>query len=339
MSIYADKKHGRPTGSWVVEVQVGGKKIRKRFQSFQMADQAEKDHKSGKTPLGQVSGSPEPAGSSEGRGAPKTLSAALDVLEGLLWAGLKTQAEQVERCRRIIRWTGDQPLAGCDQTWADRVAKTLLARSDAVAGANRNLSALVPLLEAVQARGWLRTVPTFERPEENEGRIRVLSAVEETQLLAELRLAGFPLVATLVEVALDTGMRRGELLGIDRTGLRQAANGGWWFDLDDTKSGSPRSVPLTPRALAGIRQLLLAGIPPVHTIRYAWDKAQLAMKLDTDQDFTLHACRHTCATRLLERGENTRVIQKWLGHKRLETTERYAHVFDATLENAASKLA
>jgi integrase len=74
-------------------------------------------------------------------------------------------------------------------------------------------------------------------------------------------------------------------------------------------------------------------------ISYAWDLAQTAMGLAGDQDFRLHACRHTCATRLLERGENTRVIQRWLGHKRLEITERDAHVFDTALESAASKLA
>jgi integrase len=339
MAIYPDKKNGKPTGSWVWERQAGGKKLRKRFADFADAVQAEKDYKAGKTPLGQVSASPAAADAQAAPGAPRTLSAALEALEGVLWVGLKTQAEQVERVRRVIRWTGDAPLAGVDQSWADRVYRQLAQRGSA-GGLNRNLSALEPFLKAAQARGWLRTVPAWERPDENEGRIRVISPAEEQRLLAELRANRDDDVAWLVEVALDTGMRRGELLTVaDRAGLRQAANGSWWFDLDQTKSGSPRSVPLTPRALAGIRALQLAGIPPVHTIRYAWDKAQEAMGLAGDQDFTLHACRHTTATRLLERGENTRVIQTWLGHKQLSTTERYAHVFDQRLEVAAAKLA
>jgi integrase len=338
MSIYADKKNGRPTGSWVVEVQVAGKKLRKRFPDFQAASQAELDHKTGKSPLGSVSASVAGAGLEPARGAPRTLSAALEALEGVLWVGLKSQQEQLDRVKRVIRWTGDAPLAGLDQSWADRVYRQLAQRGSA-GGLNRNLSALEPFLAAVRDRGWGRFAPAWNRPEENEGRIRVLSPDEEHGLLALLVELGFGPVATLVEVALDTGMRRGELLAIDRAGLRQAANGGWWFDLDKTKSGSPRSIPLTPRALAGIRQLLIGGIPPAHTIRYAWNKAQDQMGLAADQDFTLHACRHTTATRLLERGENTRVIQKWLGHKRLETTERYAHVFDKRLEEAAAKLA
>jgi integrase len=338
MSIYADKKNGRPTGSWVVEVQVAGKKLRKRFPDFQAASQAELDHKTGISPLGRVSAAPAGAGLETVRGQPRTLSAALEALEGVLWVGLKSKAEQVDRVKRVIRWTGDAQLAALDQTWADKVFRQLAARGSA-GGLNRNLSALEPFLAAIRDRGWGRFAPSWERPTETEGRIRVLSPAEEQALLNQLKLAGFPTVAALVEVALDTGMRRGELLAIDRTGLRQAANGGWWYDLDKTKSGSPRSIPLTPRALAGIRQLLLAGLPPVHTVRYAWNKAQEAMGLAADQDFTLHACRHTTATRLLERGENTRVIQKWLGHKRLETTERYAHVFDKRLEEAAAKLA
>ena len=49
--------------------------------------------------------------------------------------------------------------------------------------------------------------------------------------------------------------------------------------------------------------------------------------------------RHTFATNCVERGVNIKVVQKWLGHKDLSTTEKiYTHISTAFEQAEAQKL-
>lgn len=51
-----------------------------------------------------------------------------------------------------------------------------------------------------------------------------------------------------------------------------------------------------------------------------------------------HVLRHTCASRLVQRGVDLYVVQKWLAHKNAQTTQRYAKLHPRNLESAASLL-
>jgi integrase len=153
-------------------------------------------------------------------------------------------------------------------------------------------------------------------------------------MLKYLRRWGRDDIADFIEVALHTGCRRRELLSAQSDQLK-----GDWLTLwtDQTRTTPARAVPLTPHAKCLLQSRLPWHFTPAQ-LRYWFDKVKEAMGLVTEEGFVLHACRHTCATRLVEAGVNLRVIQRWFGHKSIATTERYAKCGDDMLLRGAASL-
>ena len=59
---------------------------------------------------------------------------------------------------------------------------------------------------------------------------------------------------------------------------------------------------------------------------------------NSNSTITLHVCRHTCASRLVQAGVSLPIVQKWLGHSHISTTMRYAHLYPEDLMNAVKAL-
>lgn len=55
-------------------------------------------------------------------------------------------------------------------------------------------------------------------------------------------------------------------------------------------------------------------------------------------DVTAHTLRHTCASRLVQRGVSIYKVQKFLGHADIRMTERYAHLAPSDLDEAVTAL-
>jgi site-specific recombinase XerD len=61
--------------------------------------------------------------------------------------------------------------------------------------------------------------------------------------------------------------------------------------------------------------------------KQGWDRTWRRMLKEAGiTDFRFHDLRHTSATRLVRASGNLKAAQKLLGHARIETTARYAHV-------------
>ena len=116
----------------------------------------------------------------------------------------------------------------------------------------------------------------------------------------------------------------------------------------DTKGGGTRFADLSPDAVA-VLSLCDRENPPDHlrigrndsyvfdatNRRKHWEAAVEAVGLE---DFHWHDLRHTFATWLGSSGAGLHVIQKALGHSKIETTMKYLHVIRGDVRAAVSKL-
>jgi integrase len=218
--------------------------------------------------------------------------------------------------------------------WID----ALKAKGNANGTINRKLAVLGKVLRQAIRENVIDTMPVIERPKEGGGRIRWLSDEEETAVLNTLRRWEKHDHVDTIICLLDTGMRPSELYGLTKRDidLKTGMVTAW-----DTKTGKPRSVRMTKR----VREIMMrrhnyATPFPYDNewMRNGWDRARNHLGFANDPHFVPYICRHTCASRLAQRGVRLQVIKEWLGHSDMQMTMRYAHLSPGNLEEAAQAL-
>ena len=192
---------------------------------------------------------------------------------------------------------------------------------------NRDIECLRHLLYWAVDEGLLAANPIARIRMERERRKKkpVLSFAEETLLLQATSLH----LRNIVVAALDTGMRRGEI-------LHQV-----WEDVDfprrllyvthsKTPEGEAREIPLTDRVftlLSAMRKdtglIFTFGGLPIHSVKTAW---KASIRRAGIRYIRFHYLRHTFATRLLELSVSREVRMALLGHIFGDTHESYEHV-------------
>ncbi|WP_246731115.1 site-specific integrase [Methylobacterium sp. 2A] len=135
-------------------------------------------------------------------------------------------------------------------------------------------------------------------------------------------------------LAIETGMRRGELLALQ------------WSDIDFfsrlavvevSKNGHGRTVPLTPKAIEILIELPRRGknVFPVkaNAVRLAWERLRKRAGLE---EVKMHSMRHEAISRMFEIGLTIPEVSVISGHRTLSCLQRYTHLKP---ENVAAKLA
>ena len=195
---------------------------------------------------------------------------------------------------------------------------------------NRSLSCLRAMInKAIQWDKFYDKSP-FQRGvtlfKENNARLRYLEKEEIAKLLQNCRGKLKPIVV----LALNTGMRRGEILGLK------------WRDIDfrrgiiylyNTKNHEKRELPMneaTKTALIRARKhpesaYIFCGVEgkPFKNVRKSY---WTALKKSGILNFRFHDLRHTFASHLVMSGVDLNTVRELMGHKSLDMTLRYSHL-------------
>lgn len=176
------------------------------------------------------------------------------------------------------------------------------------------------------------TTENVRIPRLPNGRTRRVSDAEIALLIENTESYELPY---LLRIALETGMRRGEIASLVWRNIDLNAR---TLLLTTTKNGERRQVPLSSNCINVLKKIpkrtdgRVFGMTP-HAISYAFIRACKRCGLN---DLHFHDIRHEAITRLFERGLNVVEVSSISGHKTLQMLKRYTHL---RAEDLAKKLA
>ncbi len=223
----------------------------------------------------------------------------------------------------------------------------LAGRKDAGASEatrNRELCCLKNMLRKAVDWEYIEVNPAAGVKQEREfpKEVQFLSREEVARLVNECD----PRTRPFVEVAVNTGLRLGEILRLE------------WRDVDlekrmitvrETKNHETRYVPMNeavyqvlsrhPHVITGGKESSHVFTNPDGTpYRDVWGGYEAALKRAGIGHRRIHDLRHTFASTLVMAGVDLRTVAKLMGHRTIQVTMRYAHLAPDHLRAAVERL-
>lgn len=208
---------------------------------------------------------------------------------------------------------------------------------------HNHLTLLISMLNLAVELGWLAAAPRIKKPKLVEEDYPWLKSTDQIAALLTAAREEDPGVMELYAAAVYTGMRAGELLGLR------------WDDVDlegrlitvkrsfdkPTKTGAIRHVPILDPLLPVLRAWKVrcwsaewvfpskTGTmlqPSARVLQETLRRCQERIGVVEADRITFHDLRHTFASHFMMRGGDLFRLQRLLGHKTVQMTNRYAHL-------------
>ena len=183
----------------------------------------------------------------------------------------------------------------------------------------RELS-IVQHLYSIANKEWGMNIPNpiknIQKPSLNNRRERRLNN-EEYNFLVRGNCPQV-ILRNIIEVALETAMRRSEILNIKTKHINEQT-----LLIPITKNGYSRTIPLTKRALYILENTQLPFPMSANAVRLAWDRLK---KKGNIKDLHFHDLRHEAISRFFEKGLSVYEVALISGHKDVRMLFRYTHL-------------
>jgi integrase len=274
-------------------------------------------------------------------------------VDGRKVAGMRSLASANTRWQVIKDFFGNKKLRSITYGDLERFksvrinTRTQHGTPRSITSVNRELEVLRNMLNVAYREGWILRNPfTLGQPiiqkAHEKKRERILTLEEEKSLLAACTGRRFHLRPIAI-MALDTGMRRGEILTLS-WGDVDLKNGLITVQAFHSKTEQERTLKMTPRLNHELMTIYQA--EPRKT-----DQSIFGIIDNVKKSFTsackdagivgarFHDLRHTFASRLIRAGVSQAEVSRLLGHNNTRTTDRYININLETAERAAHALA
>jgi integrase len=200
-------------------------------------------------------------------------------------------------------------------------------------------------------------VESAAKPTVNNKRVRYLRDDERASLLQACKVSENQDIYLVVVLAISTGMRKGEIMGMKWEAVTFFEDRGYaklLLSADDTKNSTQRSAliashayellhkrradianPTTVDSLKGLIFPSLVNPKNPVDLRKPWETALKRAKIS---NFKFHDLRHTAASYMAMNGATTLEIKEALGHKSTAMAERYSHLSESHVDDVVLKM-
>ena len=260
----------------------------------------------------------------------------------------KSRATDISRFNHYLSVLAHRMVADISTNDIDQIRLEAAKSGKKPATIRNALALLSAIINFGVQRGYCKSpdpsILIIKKPRVDNQKTEMLSDEELSRLVQALDAEEDQDAASLIRLALVTGMRKGALLALK------------WEDCDFVRSiitlrgeaakkGKTEHIPMTTAARSVLESIHKQNSPyvfPGRDGKQRTDYRRIARRVKRvaalPEDFRpLHGLRHNYASRLASTGEvDLYTIQKLLTHSSPQMTQRYAHLRDETLMKAAS---
>lgn len=273
-----------------------------------------------------------------------TLSEATRVVYKRRKNGTKSATNFLIGMKHNIKALGDLPVNKITRPMVNKMMDILKQEhKNSNAVINQKMGYLRVVLQEMEEDGFIEMIKMPKpRPTKNS-KVHYLTEDMERELLSWLNCMQRNREAKdIVECLIDLGCRVNELLGLEKRFVDFDNN---QINFNDRKNDQAVAVPMTNRVQSIIRRYYreVKDFDRLFTLNYSelnaiWQKARKDLGYADKKFYTIHLCRHTCASRLVQRGVPILLVKDWLGHEDIENTMIYAHLAPKALHSVVEVL-